>query len=71
MYGHPFLAVFLGMAHVSAHNWFHQGDKTSWRRFYFDLSFTSSRDWRVSGVVGGDGGGGDGDGGGGGGGGGG
>jgi len=41
-------AVFLGMAHVSAHNWFHQGDKTSWRRFYFDLSFTSSRDWRVS-----------------------
>jgi len=41
-------AIFLGMANVSAHNWFHQSDKKGWRRFYFDLSLTSSRDWRVS-----------------------
>ena len=41
--------LFLGLTSVCAHNWFHLGDKTcGWRRFYFDLSLASSRDWRIS-----------------------
>ena len=30
----------------AAHNFFHQKD--SWRRYYWDLSLLSSRDWRVT-----------------------
>jgi len=40
--------TLLGLSNISAHNWFHKADKKGWRRFYFDLSLTSSRDWRVS-----------------------
>jgi len=41
-------AFFLGLCMNSAHNWFHLADKYAWRRFYFDLSFIGSRDWRIS-----------------------
>ena len=39
--------LVLGMNTSCAHNFFHQSDM-QWRRFYFDLSLLSSRDWRVS-----------------------
>jgi len=44
------LAGFLlGLTSICAHNWFHLSDHTAGlRRFYFDLSLTSSRDWRIS-----------------------
>lgn len=38
--------LVLGMNTSAAHNFFHQAD--SWRRFYWDLSVLSSRDWRVT-----------------------
>eukprot|EP00092_Neocalanus_flemingeri_P028442 GFUD01030884.1.p1 GENE.GFUD01030884.1~~GFUD01030884.1.p1 ORF type:complete len:449 (+),score=81.39 GFUD01030884.1:29-1348(+) len=41
-------AAFLGMSNNSAHNYFHLADKFAWRRFYFDLSFVGSREWRIS-----------------------
>ena len=48
----PILALLtgllLGMCTSCAHNFFHQADKKAWRRFYFDLSLLSHRDWRVS-----------------------
>eukprot|EP00091_Calanus_sinicus_P008156 TRINITY_DN19816_c0_g1_i1.p1 TRINITY_DN19816_c0_g1~~TRINITY_DN19816_c0_g1_i1.p1 ORF type:complete len:163 (+),score=17.82 TRINITY_DN19816_c0_g1_i1:28-516(+) len=40
--------LVLGMCTSCAHNFFHQADKKAWRRFYFDLSLLSHRDWRVS-----------------------
>jgi len=41
--------IFLGMTSICAHNWFHLGDRVAGlRRFYFDLSLASSRDWRIS-----------------------
>jgi len=38
----------LGMCSSCAHNFFHQADKVAWRRYYFDMSLLSHRDWRVS-----------------------
>ncbi|XP_069700193.1 cytochrome b5-related protein-like isoform X2 [Periplaneta americana] len=38
--------VLLALTTVSAHNFFHQRD--NFRMYYFDLSFMSSREWRVS-----------------------
>eukprot|EP00090_Calanus_glacialis_P038314 TRINITY_DN66911_c0_g1_i1.p1 TRINITY_DN66911_c0_g1~~TRINITY_DN66911_c0_g1_i1.p1 ORF type:complete len:439 (-),score=74.31 TRINITY_DN66911_c0_g1_i1:18-1256(-) len=40
--------LVLGMSTSCAHNFFHQADKKAWRRFYFDLSLLSHRDWRIS-----------------------
>jgi len=40
--------LLLGLSSSCAHNWFHQGDKKAWRRFYFDLSCLSHQEWRVS-----------------------
>ena len=38
--------LILGMTTSAAHNFFHQAD--SWRMYYWDLSFLSSRDWRIT-----------------------
>ena len=46
MYWAIICGIVLGMNTSAAHNFFHQAD--SWRRYYWDLSFLSSRDWRVS-----------------------
>jgi len=40
--------LLLGMCSSCAHNFFHQADKKAWRRFYFDFSLLSHRDWRIS-----------------------
>lgn len=40
--------LLLGMSTSCAHNWFHQRDSRAWRRYYFDLSLLSHRDWRIS-----------------------
>ncbi|XP_066140665.1 cytochrome b5-related protein [Euwallacea fornicatus] len=41
--------VFLALLAVAAHNFFHQRD--NFRRFYFDFSMMSSKEWRVSHVL--------------------
>ena len=46
MYWAMICGTVLGMNTSAAHNFFHQAD--TWRRYYWDLSFLSSRDWRVS-----------------------
>lgn len=39
----------LGLLAVAAHNYFHQRD--NYRRFYFDFSMMSSREWRITHVL--------------------
>ncbi|CAG9773970.1 unnamed protein product [Ceutorhynchus assimilis] len=39
----------LGLVTVAAHNYFHQKD--NFRRFYFDFSLMSSKEWRISHVL--------------------
>ncbi|XP_063870716.1 cytochrome b5-related protein-like [Scylla paramamosain] len=41
-----FAGVFLSMVITCAHNFFHQKD--NWRMHYFDLSFSTAHEWRVS-----------------------
>lgn len=53
MYSSTFLAILSGFGMASlvamAHNFFHRRD--NWRMFYFQLSFLSVNDWRVSHVL--------------------
>lgn len=41
--------MFFGMLSISAHNFFHQ--KNNFRMHYFDLTFMSTRGWRISHVL--------------------
>ncbi|XP_060523036.1 cytochrome b5-related protein-like isoform X2 [Cylas formicarius] len=41
--------ILLGLTAIAAHNFFHQKD--NFRRFYFDFSMMSSREWRISHVL--------------------
>jgi len=40
--------LLLGLQTSCAHNWFHLRDSQAWRRYFFDLSLLSHRDWRIS-----------------------